>query len=68
MTLYNTQVLFVDEATSAIDNETSAVVDRLLVEEFTHSTIFIIAHRLKSLTYCDHLLIMDGGQVKLLKL
>lgn len=58
------QVIFVDEATSNVDVETAAVMDRLLAEEFRSSTILIVAHRMSSLSYCDHLLILSAGEVR----
>jgi len=62
--LRKSKVIFVDEATSNVDATTSATIDKLLVEEFHSSTVFIIAHRLSALTYCDYLLIMDNGEVR----
>jgi ABC-type multidrug transport system fused ATPase/permease subunit len=57
-------VVFVDEATSGVDMETSAVLDRLIIDEFRSSTVMIVTHRLQTLKYCDYLLIMDDGEVQ----
>jgi len=62
--LRQSKVVFVDEATSNVDVETALVVDRLLAEEFQSSTVFIVAHRLSALSFCDYLLIMEDGEVR----
>lgn len=58
------QILFVDEATSNMDTETAAVVERLIAEEFKYSTVFIVAHRTSALANCDNILIMGDGEVR----
>ena len=65
LSLVGFQIVFIDEATSSVDVETAAVMDRLMAEEFKSSTVFIVAHRLRSLSYCDHLLIMEDGRVNI---
>ncbi|CAG7785093.1 unnamed protein product, partial [Allacma fusca] len=55
-------LVFVDEATSNVDMETAAVLDRLIIDEFRCSTVMIVTHRLQTLKYCEYLLIMDAGE------
>ena len=60
------QVVFVDEATSNVDVETATLMDQLIMEEFSFSTVLIVAHRLQALKYCEYLLVMEEGEVTLL--
>ncbi|CAG7834651.1 unnamed protein product, partial [Allacma fusca] len=57
-------VIFIDEATSNVDVETGTLIDRLIVEEFNESTIFIVAHRLQALKHCEYLLVMEDGELR----
>jgi ABC-type bacteriocin/lantibiotic exporter with double-glycine peptidase domain len=57
------RVLVLDEATSALDNETeSAVMDSLRHHDFA-VTVFMIAHRLTTVTRCDRLIRMNQGKI-----
>ena len=56
-------MVFIDEATSNVDAETAALMDQVIMEEFSSSTVFIVAHRLQALKYCDYLLVMEDGEV-----
>lgn len=57
------EVLFFDEATSALDSETECEITRS-IEELSRNrgelTIFIIAHRETSLTFCDRVVEING--------
>ena len=57
-------VLVLDEATSALDNLTEkAVMDA--VHNLGHrKTILIIAHRLSTVRGCDHIFLLEHGQLK----
>ncbi len=56
-------VLILDEATSALDGATEAAVMRELTGPGTHLTIFMIAHRLSTLSGCDRLLRLEAGRI-----
>ena len=60
------QILILDEATAAIDNETSEKIQRSLQREFSDMTLLIIAHRLHTVQHCDKIMVMDMGRVRLL--
>ena len=56
-------VLILDEATSAVDNETEEKI-RLAMEEMAGTrTIFAIAHRLSTVRHADKIIVLQGGQI-----
>lgn len=55
------RVLFLDEATSSLDNETQAIVGRSL--EKLKSTRVCIAHRLSTVRHADRILVVFNGQI-----
>lgn len=53
------EVLFFDEATSSLDNQTEQSINEAIVELAFHNkalTIVVIAHRESSLSYCDRVI------------
>lgn len=59
----NSKVIILDEATSNVDVETDAKLQRTIQTEFASSTLLCIAHRLNTIVYYDRILVMDGGKV-----
>ncbi|MBA2440378.1 MAG: ABC transporter ATP-binding protein [Thermoleophilaceae bacterium] len=57
-------VLVLDEPTSALDSESEAAVASSLAELHGRVTMFIIAHRLSTLTTCDRVLVLADGKVE----
>ncbi|OGV56284.1 MAG: NHLP bacteriocin export ABC transporter permease/ATPase subunit [Lentisphaerae bacterium GWF2_44_16] len=55
------RMLFFDEATSSLDNESQAVVARSL--EKLKSTRICIAHRLNTVRHADRILVVYNGQI-----
>ncbi|MGD8977228.1 MAG: ABC transporter ATP-binding protein [Gammaproteobacteria bacterium] len=56
-------ILILDEATSAVDNETEAAIQRSL-ERISHScTTVVIAHRLSTIVNADQIYVMDQGRI-----
>ncbi|KAL5505095.1 hypothetical protein ACEPAH_7758 [Sanghuangporus vaninii] len=61
--LRRSAVVILDEATSSIDFETDAKIQRTIREEFSDSLLLTIAHRLRTVIDYDRLLVLDAGRV-----
>ena len=61
---HNPQVLVMDEATAALDNETEADVMAAVEQLSGKKTLIIIAHRLTTVQNCGHLFFMENGEIK----
>jgi ATP-binding cassette subfamily B protein len=56
-------ILILDEATSAVDNETEAAIQRSLDRITAHRTTIAIAHRLSTIRNADRIYVMDQGAI-----
>ena len=61
--LKDAPVLILDEATSAVDNETEAALQRSISKVSIDRTAIIIAHRLSTVRQADKILVLDNGDV-----
>jgi ATP-binding cassette subfamily B protein len=61
--LRNPPILILDEATSAVDNETEAAIQKSLNTIIQNRTTIAIAHRLSTIRHADRIYVMDRGKV-----
>ena len=56
-------VLILDEATSSVDNETEALIQRSLEKIAVGRTTIVIAHRLSTIRNADRIFVLERGQL-----
>jgi ATP-binding cassette, subfamily B, bacterial len=61
--LKNPPILILDEATSAVDNETEAAIQRSLEQITKNRTTIAIAHRLSTIRNADCIYVMEQGRL-----
>ena len=61
--LKNPPVLILDEATSAVDNETEAAIQRSMSKIAQNRTLLVIAHRLSTIVHADCIHVMENGRI-----
>ena len=57
------RILILDEATSAVDNETEAAIQRSLERIVVGRTSLIIAHRLSTVRHADVIHVIEAGRI-----
>ena len=61
--LANPKILILDEATSNLDTENEALIQKSLAELMKGRTTFVIAHRLSTIKKADQILVIEDGRL-----
>ena len=61
--LKDAPVLILDEATSAVDNETEAALQRSISKISNDRTAIIIAHRLSTIRNAERIIVLENGSI-----
>ena len=57
------QMLFLDEATNALDTVNEAKITAALKDSFKDRTVVVIAHRLSTIRHADQIVVMNQGEI-----
>jgi ATP-binding cassette subfamily B protein len=61
---FDPEILILDEATSSVDSEVEAQIERATVEVMKGRTSLVIAHRLSTVQSADRILVMHHGELR----
>ena len=56
------KILLMDEATASVDQKTDEIIQRVIMEEMTKTTILTIAHRINTVIGYDKIVVLDHGR------
>ncbi|KAE8369715.1 hypothetical protein BDV27DRAFT_152796 [Aspergillus caelatus] len=59
----DSRILILDEATSSVDSDTDAAMQKVIKEVFAGCTIISVAHRLNTIMDSDMVALLDGGKL-----
>ena len=61
--LADPKILILDEATSNLDNESEALIQKSLTKLMKGRTTFVIAHRLSTIRQANQILVIENGEI-----
>ena len=61
--LANPKIIILDEATSSLDTESEALIQKSLGELIKNRTTIVIAHRLSTIKKADQILVIEAGNI-----
>tara|TARA_R110002096_G_scaffold12004_13_gene43690 strand:+ start:7287 stop:9047 length:1761 start_codon:yes stop_codon:yes gene_type:complete len=61
--LANPNIIILDEATSSLDTESEALIQKSLAELIKNRTTIVIAHRLSTIRKADQILVIEAGKI-----
>ncbi|RZB40851.1 ABC tran domain containing protein [Asbolus verrucosus] len=57
------KIVVMDEATANLDPESDILVHDVIEKYFVSSTVFVVAHKLRSILKCDQVIVLDKGEI-----
>ena len=57
-------ILFLDEATSSLDNSSDNQINEMLQSEKNNRAVILIAHRMSSVKIADEIIFMESGSIR----
>jgi ABC-type multidrug transport system fused ATPase/permease subunit len=63
-TLVQARIMVLDEATSAVDQETDVLIQATIRESFLDTTLLVIAHRLSTVADFDRIMVIHDGRIE----
>lgn len=61
--LADPKIIILDEATSSLDTESEALIQKSLAELIKDRTTIVIAHRLSTIRQADQILVIESGEI-----
>ena len=61
--LANPKIIILDEATSSLDTESEALIQKSLTQLIKDRTTIVIAHRLSTIKKADQILVIESGKI-----
>ena len=58
------EIMVLDEPTSALDPKSEALMRETMTNVRAHATVFVIAHRMSTLTICDRIMVIHDGELQ----